>query len=135
MDTYLTYEQYMAYGTGDVTETEFPKLARFASAVVDASVMRAVSRFGLAESGGHYVECIAEAVAYQVDFIAHNGGLTSWLTEQGVLASESENMGNYSYSKSYVTDSGATVTVNGRRIAPEVTFLLADVLAMGRRIG
>lgn len=132
---YITYAQYQAYGLTEVPQAQFDGMASRASDVIDAYTFRAIARFALMDDE-LYAERIRKAAAYQVEHIHLSGGLRAWASDVGRLSGKSETIGGYSYSKSYDVSAanGEGVRVNGLSLAPPSVSLLADVVALGRRI-
>ena len=129
---YITYAQYQAYGLTEVPQAQFDGMASRAGDVIDAYTFRAAARFGLMDDE-MYAGRIRKAAAYQVEHIQLSGGLSAWARDIGRLSVQSETIGNYSYSKTYGT-SGEDARVNGLSLAPMAVSLLADIVAIGRRV-
>lgn len=82
---YLTYEGYCNHNTGiDLEKDEFEAVYRYAELLVLNEIPRTVPEGN---------ECIAEAIAFQVAFMAQNGGAEGYLSN-GLT---SETIGSYSY--------------------------------------
>lgn len=137
----LTYEEYQALGLDAVTEAEYTPLEVYASQAIDAYCFRAISRLGLI-SDDYYGPIIRNAIAFQIAYVYQLGGIEaasgSDSSAGAKVASESENIGNYSHSVSYVNtgDSASRkASAYGIRIAPIAVSMLAPVRAAGRNIG
>jgi hypothetical protein len=127
---YIDKAFYDSVSSTAILDEEFPSMAERASDIVDVVTFRAVERFGLSEGSALFLR-VKKAVAYQMEFIQRSfGSLDAWENEVAE-SSGSENIGNYSYSKS----ASGKQTVNGLAVSPHVPGVLGPVVALGRRIG
>ena len=127
---YIDQTYYESMSSTTIAEDEFSAMAERASDIIDALTFRAVPRYEL-EDGDTLYAYVKKAVMYQCEFIQRTfGSIDAWEND-GAEQEGSENIGNYSYSRS----ASKRTTVNGLAVSPHIHSVLAPVIALGRRIG
>lgn len=141
MGSYLSYEEYKAYGLDAMEEGEFNALSTYASRIIDAYTFNAIERYDLMTSP-HYASKVKDAMAYQIAFmgkIGEDNALGTGAGEGAAKASESETIGSYSHSVTYGSGSGKSasrqVFVGTMQVAPLAVSTLAPIQALGRKLG
>ena len=143
MGSYLSYEEYKAYGLDAMEEGEFNALSTFASRIIDAYTFNAIERYDLMNQP-YYASKVKDAMAYQIFFmgkIGEDNALGTGAGEGAAKVGESETIGSYSHSISYGSDSGSgksasrQVFVGTMQVAPLAVSTLAPVQALGRKLG
>jgi len=130
---YIDFDYYTSMSPVSITG-DFLKVAQRASDLIDAYTHNAVERFSLETDEPTLFEKVKKAVAYQVEFIMQNGGLTAWAMASDDLASKSESYTGYSLSETYRQGSSGSKTLVGNlEIAPLAVHILAGIVGLGRR--
>ena len=140
--SYLSYEEYKAYGLNDMGESEFDALSTYVSRLIDAYTFQAIPKYDLMEDE-YYSQMVKDAMAFQMDFMSLIGKDEALGTGEGAGAKktgESETIGNYSHSISYGSGSASSkgqsvqTFVGTIQLASLVVTTLAPIRAIGRRI-
>lgn len=141
MGSYLSYEEYKAYGLDSMEEGEFNALSTYASRIIDAYTFNAIERYDLMNQP-YYASKVKDAMAYQIAFmgkIGEDNALGTGAGEGAAKASESETIGSYSHSVTYGSGSGKSASrqifVGTMQVAPLAVSTLASIQALGRKIG
>lgn len=98
-----------SYYGEDIPSGEFEKLAKMASFVIDAVTFGRAARY----QNGELSSAIKTATAIQTEYMYANGGISS-ATGTGDNMKSSEQIGNYSYSKT----SDGLISIGGIPVSP-----------------